>query len=1783
MAVGEARVALDQVRDPAGPPGGALERVQVLRVLEVALELVGQEREREVEGEQPVGLPGERARRPGPEARAALADEGPGLGPAAGPQEGLDVLGDEGLGDLLAQVDEAGHLGAELVGAGEPGPEAQPLVAGPPVVGVGAEALLDEAEGAGRVPAALVEPGQVEGHPGPLGHEGREEGLGLVEVAALGEGLAEPPVVRPVRGQPAALAQVRHGALVVADLVDGPPGPVAEAGRRREQLGELRGQGRGLPAPAAPHEELELEGPRLEGEAVGLLEAPEERRRLVELAAAERGHEVPAQDGDQTLGHAPQPNGTGAARRPPRRPAAPSRRGAARPARARFGRPRDRAGRSRGRSRRVTTIRSLVRVRDHPTVVRLDEALEADWITAAYHVTPDVGAHLEALRRTLGAPGGGGAGAFLIGPYGAGKSHFLAYLIRRLRAGALVEAPPEVAFLSLLNFPAESRLEDVVGGLLDVPRGGGDRRVAWAEVMERHPRGLLLVVDELSEFLRSKPTPAAFNEDVRFLQFLGEWAQGARLFVVAAMQEAIERTGDLEHGLYLKIKDRFPLRMRLTPTHVRDLLAEHLLVKEPGAAERVRELAARLREALPAAPLDEEDLVALYPIHPATLELLEEVRDRFSQTRGVVDFVARRLGGDPVRQVAPFLDRPFGELLTPDHVVLHFEDVLELQPEAQALAQQVFPWYRRHLDALFEAPGLRDVAAACVRLLALVHLSPAREALAVDEACWWLVFAPSRLDPARNREVLRRVLDGLADRGRYVRRTDGGYALAFGDDGAGRLERLLERSLADLPGPEVCFELLAEELGGRLPGCDPFELPRDRWQRRAVRWCFHERACAVRLEGAGGGPAPTDGAAELALGVRVPWGRGPAAEAGAPAPPGVFTVEPPPLELSPLLRELAALVRLRPRALGPETSRRLEQRIAERAAVFAGQLREAFQRARLRGPDGRAEAAPPLEPDTPFGVWVERCAVAALRRTYPSFERFAPSHGPLPHEAYRQLHRHLQERDLGAREAPEWVEVIREAYLVPMKLLARAGDGYAVKKRLDRHELVRLLEPLLEHEPAPESVYAHLAAPVYGLVPDQVHLVLIVLFAVGEVDIVKGGRSLRELHETLPTPRPYDRIVPGRALGDDAIRALGRLSAGLGHRAPAAWTVMSQQRAARAVRAAVAERSEALRALEARLRDEPAGELAAELQELLGWCATLTRGEGELAAFEQFLYEVGSADRFLERLERLAALPERLDRRRTERDRLAHLVGQAGLVERAGELGPAPGLGEGERLDAWLRRAEALHDAYAREYVERHRAWWEAFEVPDWEPPRVARSRHLGLDDALRTAEEARAALRTGRCRRAPDLRFQTRCPCGFDGEQAPAAVAARAALDEARGRVEEELAHFFAQDRVRSRVRAWLTEGLEVDPEAQRFVEGAAPWPGVEDLAAFDEHLAGVEVVRRVGVDELVDALGGRSWAPEDLAAAFADLVRRGEAARVRLEGAAPAPEPDAVGRWCLEQALRRGVPLPPGLGDLSLLAPDVEPAWLSAAALERLEALGLDDPVRDRALQLVADGRVEPPARPSPLVAAAAEVARPSAGPLAPARLAALAANLYGAHRVLRPLLGRRWLERLDALAVTPLDAEPPELEPALEAHHDRGWVVVDALGLAALEPLTARLEELFPGWRLAGVEFAAAGPRTTTAAFYDRLAGLARPHAFEKVDALDGLLHERPRDLEHLLDLAAAELKASLRRVRPRLDPSRPLLVFGDHGFRLDPSGARWTHGGPSTLERVVPLLRLDPVQT
>lgn len=1424
----------------------------------------------------------------------------------------------------------------------------------------------------------------------------------------------------------------------------------------------------------------------------------------------------------------------------------------------------------------VAKIRERVDVSSHPTVVRLSDldSPDAGWLSERFVLTPEIERHLRALRQLLSSARG--SGVFLIGAYGCGKSHLLAYITQQLHAGALLSEAPSATTVSLVNFSAENRLEDIVSEALGVPVTRGDRRAAWQALAASRPEGSLLILDELSEFLRSKRDPRGFNEDVRFLQFLGEWAQDQRFWILAAMQESIEHTGELEYSLYRKIKDRYPLRLLLTPAHVQTLIADGILIKKAGYEIGVERLAAELRNALPGTAIDYDVLASIYPLHPATLALLDEVRDRFSQARGVVDFVVTQLRGDRTRGVAAFLDQPWGQLVTPDAIIDHFRDLLELQPEFLPLAQQVFPWYQKNLDSLFDRAALRALAEKILRLLVLVYLSPAREHLSSAEALEWLLFSAARVDPERNLKVVQRVLATLAGEGRYVSERNGTYRLDLKDDGAA-LENRLQREMGELRGRD---ELVLETVVALLPadGFNPFRLPREQWQHRRTQWHFHERRYAVWF--GENDPTPTE---HLALCVRLPWG-----EARPVA--GACTLMPAAIDVGEDMVELAALANLRERPLAPEAAKRLRKRIDTRIPAVEKALRNAWLEASIMTPEGRREPPPRLADKATLDAWLDAIAIWSLRRMFPAFERFAPGHGPLPKEAWREFMRLALDDDIGRYDASDYVKLIREAYLAPMGLLRRRGREYTPPPNLERNELVALLGPLLEHGPTPGTVYEHLANPIYGLVPDQVTALLLMLLLQGEIDILKERKSYRDSFETLPNPLSYDRIVTGHALAPEPLKSLEQLCDGLGVRGPKRWTVLAQRRSAAQMREIGRQRIALLEPLIARLGEALEGRtLAARVERHVSVWKSLDKGDGPLQGLEQFLYEIGSSSAFLLEVAEFDGLAERVRRQLDEIQRYRHLLRHpsledgrdAGLNDAVAALGEMPGLEHKDALDDWLKRIDRVYAEYKRDYRERHDRWWREYtehQAWSWQPPAVAVSRHLGIADSLRALENARRESQRLRCRGIVDLNFQPVCSCGFDGKEAPV-VSHLQRFEATRADIEHQLRLFFQQDAVKARMHDWQRQGFETSVQTLAYLEGKRALPEVREIDLLDKHLGGLELVREVDQSLVTELLRQRVWEPAELRAALAEFLGRlDDGRRVRFVGGEVETFPQALAAWCAEQTLRHGIALPSGLGRdaLAAVGKSIRPEWVGSEALARLDQLGLDDTTVDSILTWLQEGQVsmrDGSDLGSGPVAALSQLSGASM-PASPDELAAASEQLYRHHHRLRRIAGPQWLARLEAIANAEI-GELPRLPELLSRQLQAQWLLLDCLGLPLIRPLQPLFEELFGAWEPPHLVFSSVTEETTTDACYRDMLEAGIAHGFHKLNAVDELVHGDFMPFDDLAARVVTELRIGAGRLKAQLDPAQPLVVFADHGFRLDASGNAYCHGGPSTLERVVPV--------
>ncbi len=450
-------------------------------------------------------------------------------------------------------------------------------------------------------------------------------------------------------------------------------------------------------------------------------------------------------------------------------------------------------------------VRTVIRLAD------LDNSEMRRHMVESFILTNEVSFTISNIIKKIAASSG--EGFFVIGNYGSGKSHLLNVLslitsdtearqtfiqtwldngsARSDLPGLLEEVAankPLVVEISLVEHSNREYLEHIIlkqiaeklssAGLSEyetkLPPGLLEltRQEAFNELQQMLNQngfgGLILLIDELSEFLRSKENSRVYNEDVRFLQYLGEFAESIPAWIIATMQENIENTGSLSGELLHKIKDRYPVRFQLTGEHVKEIVSGRLVHKKDEAENSLPRIFEELQSAFNQLPFSRQDFIDLYPVHPATVELLDELRPLFSQHRGVIDFIHYRLTGDPGRGIAPFLDQPANELLTADYIFDHFRERLRETVETSPYSEQVYHYYEREAENIFTDRTDARIALRLLKLLILGALAQAPKHFSAEELTQLLLHRYSGLESAVNYDYVSEIMEQLQSHGAYI-------------------------------------------------------------------------------------------------------------------------------------------------------------------------------------------------------------------------------------------------------------------------------------------------------------------------------------------------------------------------------------------------------------------------------------------------------------------------------------------------------------------------------------------------------------------------------------------------------------------------------------------------------------------------------------------------------------------------------------------------------------------------------------------------------------------------------------------------------------------------------------------------------------------------------------------------------------------------------------------------------------------------------------------------------
>ena len=345
-------------------------------------------------------------------------------------------------------------------------------------------------------------------------------------------------------------------------------------------------------------------------------------------------------------------------------------------------------------------------------------------------------------------------GLLVVGNYGTGKSHLMAIVSAVAEHADLCSAltHPEVAskarviagrfevlrieigattmaLRDLVCLHLEERLGEL-GLAFQFPPASEvtNHKDLFAEMMakfeEVHPsQGLLLVVDELLDYLRTRDDRALFS-DLSFLRELGEICKSTRFRFLAGVQESLFDSGRFQFAgdTLRRVKDRFE-QIRIARNDVAYVVSQRLLQKTPEQRGKIREHLAEFAPFYGSMNERMEEFVTLFPVHPSYLDVFEQVR--VAEKREVLKTISlaiRELVDQEVPSAEPgsIAYDSYWRYITDNASIRSMPDIREVIDKSQVLEDRIqhgFP------TAIYKNAALRIIHALSVRRLTTDDIS----------------------------------------------------------------------------------------------------------------------------------------------------------------------------------------------------------------------------------------------------------------------------------------------------------------------------------------------------------------------------------------------------------------------------------------------------------------------------------------------------------------------------------------------------------------------------------------------------------------------------------------------------------------------------------------------------------------------------------------------------------------------------------------------------------------------------------------------------------------------------------------------------------------------------------------------------------------------------------------------------------------------------------------------------------------------------------------------------
>lgn len=418
----------------------------------------------------------------------------------------------------------------------------------------------------------------------------------------------------------------------------------------------------------------------------------------------------------------------------------------------------------------------------------------------------------------------------IVGNYGTGKSHFLAfvaallehpeyrafvneeliakkaqelnrrYLVVKFELGAAQEIPLRYIFFDQIYRQLLEKY-DIEVRKVDLKSSYDNKQTVLdilSDIKAEDPEvGLVVVVDEISDFLKQK-TRQNMDYDLTLLRELGEVSQDSDFLYIGAMQEHVfsnpkyvDQAESISH-----FNQRF-VTITITKDDVSQVLTQRVVNKNTNQRKELQILLEDYRKYFPNLANQLDRYINLFPIHPYVIDVFEQLP--YFENRGIIGFA--------VQNVQPILDQPAPMFITYDRVfdrINATHEIRNLPSVAQVV--NVVQTLEAKVDLL--DTRYREDAKKLIKALAVLKLlggDNKNGATSQELANTLLITPPGKMlvEPEMARDNIERIMKNIRDVtvGQYIDYGEGRYFLNLTkvDDYDAYIEKKAQSSVINNP------------------------------------------------------------------------------------------------------------------------------------------------------------------------------------------------------------------------------------------------------------------------------------------------------------------------------------------------------------------------------------------------------------------------------------------------------------------------------------------------------------------------------------------------------------------------------------------------------------------------------------------------------------------------------------------------------------------------------------------------------------------------------------------------------------------------------------------------------------------------------------------------------------------------------------------------------------------------------------------------------------------------